>query len=343
MDVSELQAGTNEAWDEYVSHTQGAQPFHLSGWRAVMQQSFDFPSWYLVAREGDQIEGVLPLFKVASRLVGTSVTSLPGGICTENPAAAAALLGRAKEIARAAKAACLIIRDSRRRWGAEADWCDDCSAAVRELPADSEILHQQLKRQIRQHIRRAEVEGVQVDIGPKYVDEFYSVFGALMHEKGVPVFGRRFFDAIAQDLAGHFVIAVARSEGQVLGAILHFTLRDTMFAIWGGTPSRHLEFRPNHALWWEGMRYAIDHGYRYLDMGRSQRGSGSETFKKRWGCSTHPVYDLCFLVRRQAVFGSPAGRGGGFKYRFFTRAWRYLPRPIVQYLGPKLRRHIPFG
>jgi lipid II:glycine glycyltransferase (peptidoglycan interpeptide bridge formation enzyme) len=223
------------------------------------------------------------------------------------------------------------------------DWCNDCSIAVRELPADSGILRGQLKRQIRQHIRRAETEGVQVDIGTEYVDEFYSAFGALMHEKGVPVLGRDFFDAIVQALDDRFVIAVARSKEQVLGAILHFTLRDTMFAIWGGTPSRHLEFRPNHALWWESMRYAIDRGYSYLDMGRSLRGSGSETFKERWGCSTRPVYNLCFPVGARATSGPVTGRSGSLKYRLFTRIWQRLPRPVVQYLGPKLRRHIPFG
>lgn len=343
MDVSELQAEANTAWDEYVCRTQGALPFHLSGWRTVMQQSFGFPSWYLIAQEGDQIEGVLPLFRVASRLVGTSVISLPGGLCTENPTAAAALIEQAKEIARASRATCLTIRDSRCRWGAETDWCNDCSIAVRELPADSGILRGQLKRQIRQHIRRAETEGVQVDIGTEYVDEFYSAFGALMHEKGVPVFGRDFFDAVVQALDGRFVIAVAHSKGQVLGAILHFTLRDTMFAVWGGAPSRHLEFRPNHALWWESMRYAIDQGYSYLDMGRSQRGSGSETFKERWGCSTRPVYDLCFPVGGRVASSLVAGRSGNSKYRLFTRIWQRLPRPVVQYLGPKLRRHIPFG
>ncbi len=343
MDVLELLPGDKGAWDEYVQNTRGALPFHLSGWQAVMQKSYGFPSWYLVARKGSRIEGVLPLFKVTSKLVGTSVTSLPGGICTENPAAATALLERAEEITRAANAACLIIRDSRRRWGDEAGWCDDCSVSVRELPADCEVLRKQLSRQIRQHIRKARTKGVQTDVGTEYVDDFYAVFCDLMHEKGIPVFGRAFLDAVVEALAGHFVVTTARLDGQVIGAIFHFALRDTMFAVWGGAPSRYLGLRLNHALWWESMRYAIDNGYRYLDMGRSLRGSGLEVFKERWGSSTQPVYRLCLSIGRRSVYDPLAGHRGNLKYRLFTQTWRRLPGPVVQFLGPRLRRHMPFG
>jgi len=343
ISVAELPPQDGEIWDEYVYHTRSALPFHLSGWRTVMQKCYGFPSWYLVAREGGRIEGVLPLFKVTSKLVGTSVSSLPGGVCTENKTAAMALLEQAKEITRAAGATCLVIRDSRCRWCDEMEWRDDCSVSIRELPADCEMLREQLSRQIRQHVRKAETCGVWTDVGMEYVDEFYTVFCDLMHEKGIPVFSRVFLDAVVEALAGHFVVTTARLGGKVIGAIFHFTLRDTMFAVWGGAPSRYLEVRPNHVLWWGSMRHAIGCGYRYLDMGRSLRGSGLETFKERWGSSTQPVYRSFFLVGSRTAY-DPLARGcTNPTYRLFTQAWRRIPGPVVRFLGPKLRRHMPFG
>lgn len=248
MDVFELQPEDEKTWNEFVFHTRGAVPFHLSGWQGVMQKSYGFPSWCLAAREAGRIEGVLSLFKVSSKLLGTSVTSLPGGICTENPAAATALLARAKEIAHAGDAR-LIIRDSRHRWGSEEGWREYSSYCLRQLPPDSQVLRKQLKRQLRQHIRKAEALGVQTDTGTGYADEFYSALCDLLHEKGVPVFSRAFLDAVMKELRDQFVITTARLNGKVIGAIFHLTLRDTMFAIWGGPPSRYREFRPSHALW----------------------------------------------------------------------------------------------
>jgi FemAB-related protein (PEP-CTERM system-associated) len=342
VNVSELQPEDKKAWDEFVLQTRSAVPFHVSGWQTVMQKSYGFPSWFLVARGAGQIEGVLSLFKVSSKLLGTSVTSLPGGVCTENPAAATALLERAKEIAHAADA-CLIIRDSRRDWGDEVGWRDYCSYCVRELPTDSQVLRKQLKRQLRQNIRKAETLGVQTDSGTDYADEFYSALCDLLHEKGVPVFSRAFLDAVINELCDQCVITTARVNDKVIGAIFHLTLRDKMFAIWGGSPSRYQEFRSSHALWWESMRYAADNGYRYLDMGRSLRGSGLEVFKQRWGSRLQPCYSLYVPTGGLEVYDPVCDYGNDTRYRLFTEVWRHLPGTVVRFVGPRLRRHIPFG
>ena len=137
--------------------------------------------------------------------------------------------------------------------------------------------------------------------------------------------------------------AILRLAGQVIGAMWHFMLQDTMFAVWGGAPSRYREVRANHALWWASMKYAVDNGYRYLDMGRSLRGSGLEAFKERWGGSTWSVYRLCFPTGSRTVYDPLDGDGANLRYRIFTQAWRRLPDPVVQFLGPRLRRHVPLG
>lgn len=342
MNISELKNQDKIEWNEFVLQTRSAVPFHLSGWQAVMQESYGFPSWCLAAREAGRIEGVLSLFKVRSKLLGTCVTSLPGGICTENPAAAVALLERAKGIAQAADA-CLIIRDSRHRWGGEAGWRCFCRHCVREVPPDSQVLRKQLKRQLSQHIRKADASGVQTDSSADYVDEFYGIFCDLLHEKGVPVFSRAFLDAVMKELFDQCVITTARMNGMVIGAIFHLTLRETMFAVWGGAPSRYREFRASHALWWESMRYAADNGFRYLDMGRSPKGSGLETFKQRWGSKPQEVYSLHLTTGGTAVYDPMSSGSNDLRYRLFTEIWRHLPGSVVQFLGPRLRRHIPFG
>ncbi len=343
MHVSELEGKNIREWDEYVFNATDGHPFQLGGWRAVMERCYGYPSWYLVAREGGQIMGVLPLFKVKSKLVGTSITSVPRGLCAEDSAAGRALLERAKEITRTANAACLIVRGCSHCWAEESGWSDDRSVAVRELPDDPAVLLKQLKRQMRQHIRKAEGLGVQTDVSTDHVDEFYRAYCELLHEKGVPVFGLDFLDAVVKELPGRYVIAAARLNGKVIGAIFHLILRDKMFATWGGAPSRYREYRASHALWWESMKYAAENGFQYLDMGRSLRGSGAEQFKERWGSTLLPSHRLHFTVGRRDTYDPLDDGSENFRYRAFTNVWRRMPSRVACFLGPKLRRHMPFG
>jgi hypothetical protein len=144
-------------------------------------------------------------------------------------------------------------------------------------------------------------------------------------------------------LSDQFVITTARLEGKVIGAIFHLTLGDTMFAIWGGAPSCYRDLRPSHALWWASMQYAADNGCRFLDMGRSLRGSGSEAFKGRWGADTQPIYRCHYSIDGRSVYDPLEEGCDNRQYQVFTGIWRRLPSRVVCHLGPRLRRHMPFG
>jgi hypothetical protein len=296
-----------------------------------------------VAYEGDRIEGVLPLFKINSRLVGSSISSLPGGICSENPSAARMLLQIAKEIAIDGGAACLTIRDSLFAWESDQEWRDSCSMTIRDLSADWQVLHGQLKRQVKQHLQKSQQYGVITSVSPDYLAEFYNIFSESLRDKGIPVFGWDFLNVIAESLGGFYTIAIATLHKRVIGAIFLIKLGDRLFALWGGAPIRFRPVRTNHALWWACMKFGIEQGCRYLNMGRSLKGSGLEIFKERWGGISQPVYRYHYFIDGKGIYDPLSGQGGNFQYRFFTRVWRHLPINFTRYLGPYLRRHIPFG
>ena len=91
-------------WDAFVLAHPQATFFHRSGWMRVIQRVFGHPCYFLFAERDGQIEGVLPLAEVKSRLFGHAVTSLPfavyGGVAALNDEAAAALEAEAEQIAR---------------------------------------------------------------------------------------------------------------------------------------------------------------------------------------------------------------------------------------------------
>src|SRR5689334_9222950 len=85
IEVSELRPGEEEQWDQYVNASPSATFFHLTGWKRIVENVLGRRCFYLAARRGSQISGVLPISQVRSRLFGDCLVSLPlavyGGIC----------------------------------------------------------------------------------------------------------------------------------------------------------------------------------------------------------------------------------------------------------------------
>lgn len=98
--VTELTEQDRPGWDGYVKNLSCGLPTHLSGWRDVMSKFYDYETHYLMARRGEKVVGVLPMFIVRSVLVGDSAMTMPGGLCADSCEIAQALIDRGQEIAR---------------------------------------------------------------------------------------------------------------------------------------------------------------------------------------------------------------------------------------------------
>src|SRR6266571_5824151 len=102
MEVSLLDDEIN-AWDSYVMNNTMASNYHLTGWKAVIEQSFGHTTRYLLAKHGGLIVGILPLVAMKSLLFGRFLVSLPffnyGGIVADDEIVEEALLASARDVA----------------------------------------------------------------------------------------------------------------------------------------------------------------------------------------------------------------------------------------------------
>ncbi len=71
-------------WDEFVQSHRHGSPFHLSAWRKSIEATYGYEPRYLLAEEGTELRGVLPLFRTKILLAGSALISSPfavyGGI-----------------------------------------------------------------------------------------------------------------------------------------------------------------------------------------------------------------------------------------------------------------------
>jgi FemAB-related protein (PEP-CTERM system-associated) len=346
MIISELEEEDRPIWDAYVENSAHGLPMHLSGWRDVMRKTYGYETHYLMAAEGEKVVGVLPLFIVLSFLVGNSATTMPGGLCADSERAAAALIARGGELARRAGAKRLVLRDTRRAWEGGLETHEQHVAIVKELDPDEEMLWKRLHKARRWGVRKARTNGLTVDLDHKgrLLGEFYEVFVRFTHQVGTPSFGLGFFERVIGGFPDGFTIVIVSKGDQVLGGWFVMTAGDIAYLNWGVALREYLDLFPTYLGFWECIRDAGVRGFRYLDLGRSPAGSGVAQFKRHWRGEERPVYQQILPLNGYESAGDVTARiQSDLKFQLFMRVWPKLPLPVVRFLGPRLRRHIPFA
>ena len=102
LQITELRNKDEKAWDSYVHISNSSTFYHQIGWRNVVEKTYKHKPIYLIAKEEDEIKGVLPLFLMRSMLFSKKRVSVPfapyGGVCADNKTVENALIGEAKRI-----------------------------------------------------------------------------------------------------------------------------------------------------------------------------------------------------------------------------------------------------
>jgi len=346
--IEELTEQNRVAWDNYVSQSPNGLPQQLAGWRTVLQKTYGYETCYLLARQGDAgaaaVVGVLPLFFVHSPLTGHKAMTMPGGLCADNGEIAQALLAKGQKRATQAKLKQFVVQDTRQQW--PGDWSTsshhvDWRVDVR---AGEETVWKKLDRNIRRQIRMARDNHLRAEIErtPRLLADFYQVLSRFTHQAGTPVFGRYFLEQVIEEFPQNYNIVVVYKAEQPIGGYFQLELGKTVYGVWGATLHEYLSLRPVYLAYWEILADTIAQHFDYLDMGRSPVDSNASAFKGQWGGVCIPIYQQTRGDGQATASVAVQAQTDG-RFRSFRQLWPKLPFAVAQFLGPKLRRHIPFA
>ncbi|GAB4531203.1 MAG: FemAB family PEP-CTERM system-associated protein [Anaerolineae bacterium] len=344
--VIELSDQACAAWDNYVKNSRYGLPQHLSGWRRVLHKTHGYETAYLMALEGGRIVGVLPLFVIRNWLTGHTASTMPGGLCADSEEVAAQLIEHGKEVARQVKAKRLILQDTRQVWPGDFHTTTHHVHWVVNVKMPAETLWKGLDGNIRRQVRIARRNNLSVEIDRtgKCLDTFYHVFSRCAHQMGSPVFGRDFLEHIIETFPDGFNIAIVRQEQKPVGAYFQLEMGRTVYGLWGATLREYLKQRPVYLAYWEILREASQNGFHFLDMGRSPVDSNASRFKGQWGGVARPIYQQATGIKdtdsAESITSQLQSDG---RLRLVMQLWPRLPLPVVQFLGPRLRRYVPFA
>jgi FemAB-related protein (PEP-CTERM system-associated) len=325
------------AWDAYVAGHPQSGFFHRWEWRALLAAQWGHAPCYLIARRAGVVRGVLPLALVRSRLFGSRLASLPfcatAGPLVDDDAALAALDQAALEHARRLGAEHLEIR-AERPW--HPDWPSSGLYAGfrRPIVADDAANLSAIPRKQRAMVRKGLGHGLSATI--EDADSLHPLYADNVHRHGTPAMPRSWFRALQQAFGADCDVLVVRdARGLPVSAVMSFWHRGTVLPYYAGDLVRARELAANDYKYWALMRHAASRGCTAFDFGRSKVGSGPWHFKRNWGFEPQPLaYEYQLIARRDVPSHNPDHP----RYRLLVAAWRRLPRPVVDWLGPRLVR-----
>jgi len=335
--VAEASEADRADWQRYVFAHPKATFFHRFEWRELLAEQWKHRPHFLIARRGADVVGVLPLALVRSRLFGTSLVSLPfcvyGGPIIDDPEVLAALDARALELAQAAGVGHLEYRSLERlhpQWAST-----DLYVTFRKpVSADEETNMKAIPRKQRAMVRKGISNGLVASI--EDASSFFPVYSDNVHRHGTPGMPRSWFNALERAFGDECDTLVVRDAGgRVQSAVMSFYFRGEALPYYAGDFESARDLAANDFKYWQLMCHAVRRGCRVFDYGRSKVGTGPFAFKKNWGFEATP---LPYEYRLVAAGDVPQNNPTNPKYRLMIETWRRLPRPIVEWLGPKVVR-----
>jgi FemAB-related protein (PEP-CTERM system-associated) len=327
-------------WDAYVFAHPRATFFHRAGWQRVIRRAFGHQTHFLLAERDGAIAGILPLAEIKSRLFGHSLSSLPfcayGGVVADDDTVRAQLEAAALSLARELRVDHLELRNlqsTHAEWPAKRDLYVTFRKAI--LP-DAEANMNAIPRKQRAMVRKGIKAGLasEMDAG---VERFFKVFADNVHRHGTPALPKKYFAILREEFGSDCSVMSVLKDGQVVSSVLSFHFRNEILPYYAGDMPAARDLAANDFKYWEVMRRACEAGCTLFDYGRSKVDTGPYHFKKNWGFEPQPLHYEYQLVKAGEV---PDVNPLNPKYQLFIAAWRKLPLPVANFIGPYLVRNL---
>jgi FemAB-related protein (PEP-CTERM system-associated) len=337
--INKVSNNQQQAWDNYVNRHPEGTFFHLFGWKLVIEQAYSHETCYLVANQGERIVGVLPLGHINSRLFGNALISNPfcvyGGAIADNDAVRGQLETAAEQEALKRNVDFLELRNLRIT---QKDWLvkELYYTFRKEIDQDPEVNMNAIPRKQRAMVRKGIKAGLSSHIEEE-IDTFFKIYSTSVRNHGTPVFPKKYFRLLKHVFGDQCEVRVVNSGDESISTVMSFYFRDEVLPYYGGGLPVARSVKAFDYMYWDLMQTVCQRGIRIYDYGRSKKGTGSYSFKKNWGFVPKPLPYQYRLVKSNEM---PEINPLNPKYQLFIKAWRRLPLPLANAIGPWLAKNL---
>ncbi len=325
--------------NSYVQQNPKGKIFHLPAWGDAITRATGLDNLYLVARDGDQISGILPLVYVRSILFGNYMVSQAfndyGGLLTDSAETGKTLFNYAVKLADERKCEYIEFRNIE-ALPYQLHLRTDKVAMHLPISLETEQLWKNFRSEIRNRIRRAQKGGLTVTSGGlEFLDDFYHVWTTRMRQLGTPCYSIKLMRYIMESLPNNSRIFVVSLDEIVVGAGFTTCFNGWVDMQYVATLTDYNKLSPNNLLYWSVIKYYSLAGASWFDFGRSTVDGPTYEFKRRWGAKPVKLfYQYYVQPGRDFAPSLPSDP----KYRKKVELWKKLPLWTTRLVGPYISR-----
>ena len=338
MEICELDKRYEKAWDEFVFSDPKSTFYHQIGWKNVIEKSYTYKPYYLLAKEDDKVMGVLPMFLIKSYLFGRKLISVPfapyGGALGKADVVNA-LIERAIELGKELDASYAEFRSANN--SNDLSTVSFYATSILELNASPDIVwNERITRNKRKNIVKSQKRNLSVDFSDK-IKDFYDIFAINMRNLGSPIHSKNFFSNILHEFPNSSKTQIVSLDNKPIYVAFYLFYNNTIINCWSSSLEEYRNLYPTDRGIWAAIEYGCLNGYQFYDFGRSQLGSDNMEFKERWGAETKKLDYQYYLNGLKEI---PDNTSSNPKRKYFAKIWRILPLKLTKVIGSRFRREI---
>jgi hypothetical protein len=329
-------------WDALITSLPNFSFFHGAKWAKVLVETYGYAPNYFVTKGTSGHCSVLPLMEVDSWMTGRRGIALPftddcAPLCPDSNSFKK-LFQNAVEFGKKRGWKYLECRGGRNVFEGTPASLSFYGHSL-DLVSGEEQLFGRLESSVRRAIRKADKNGVTVEISQSLeaMEIFYSLQCKTRKKHGLPPqpfsFFRNIHKRILSQKSG--MVAVASWQQTPIAASVYFHLGDRAIYKYGASDEKFQHLRGSNLVMWEAIKWYLRNGAGKLHLGRtSMTNEGLRRFKLGWGASEEKIEYFKYDFRKKE-FVTDSDKAFGWHNRIFQS----LPDFVSRMTGNMLYRH----
>ncbi|MGC9941896.1 MAG: GNAT family N-acetyltransferase [Verrucomicrobiota bacterium] len=330
-------------WDALVTSLPDFSFFHGTAWARVLAETYGFVPHYLYGESSGVPAALLPLMEVDSWLTGRRGVALPftdecAPLGTDQSALRNAFQD-AVEFGKSRGWKYIELRGGRDFLGGDVPSSISFYGHALVLGPDEKGLFDAMDGSVRRAVRKAEKEGVTVEISQSLeaTRNFHALQCLTRKKHGLPPQPLEFFMNIHRHILSENkgMIAVAGQRGRKIAASVYFFLGGRAIYKYGASDAAHQHLRGNNLVMWEAMKWLARKGMKRLHLGRTSIfNEGLRRFKLNLGAQEEKIEYVKFDLRQNRFVTEVDGVSG-----WHNTVFRLMPVFASRAAGRMLYKH----
>jgi lipid II:glycine glycyltransferase (peptidoglycan interpeptide bridge formation enzyme) len=204
-----------------------------------------------------------------------------------------------------------------------------------------EVWRQASEKSIRYSVKKAEREGIVIIQGEteRELKQFYQLNILTRRYHGVIPQPYRFFQNLHKEIFSkkRGFLWLAKKDGLATAGSIFLIHKDTIYHKYNASHPRYKHLCSTHLIIWHAIRWAIEHGFKTMDLGRTAPDNGGlMSFKRHWGAVEA---DLPYYYH-PGPCGIAAGGEKAEQYRNIKTIVHHAPSIVLSGVGSVFYRFL---